>query len=106
LCVGWDPGMASGAGRLLLLPGLVKISSYIMTSARTSLEAPWKNRGLVSKDIRMLFLSPFTYVHVKKGGGESYFLAFPHIRDVIFSCLHVLYNIFYIFPSFTSFLQC
>jgi hypothetical protein len=42
------------------------ISSYVMTSAWTSFEAMWKNRGLTSKDIRVLFLSPITSIHVQK----------------------------------------
>jgi hypothetical protein len=29
-------------------------------------EIIWKNRGLMSKDIRALFLSPLTSIHVKK----------------------------------------
>jgi hypothetical protein len=37
-----------------------KISWYIMTGAWTSLGAMWKNRGLMSKHIHVLFLSPFT----------------------------------------------
>jgi hypothetical protein len=43
-----------------------KISSHIMSSAWTSLETTWKNRGMMSKDIRVLFLFPLTSVHVKK----------------------------------------
>jgi hypothetical protein len=49
-----------------------KISSYVMTSAWTSLETMWKNRGLMSKDIHMLFLCPLTSVNVKKNT-EFYF---------------------------------
>jgi hypothetical protein len=37
-----------------------------MTIARTGLETVWKNGRLMSKDIRVLFLSLFTTIHVKK----------------------------------------
>jgi hypothetical protein len=66
-CVGRGAEIASGAGCLLLLPGLEKCQR-VMTSAWTGLETMWKNRGLMSKDIRMLFLSPLTSIHVKKRG--------------------------------------
>jgi hypothetical protein len=33
------------------------------------LETMYKNRGLMSKHICMLFLSPFTSIHVKKKQG-------------------------------------
>jgi hypothetical protein len=35
------------------------------------LKSMWKNAGLMSNDIRVLFLSPLTSIHVKKG--EPYF---------------------------------
>jgi hypothetical protein len=55
LWVGCGPEMASGAGHLLLPPGLGKISSYVMSSAWTSLETMWNNRELVSKGCEMLY---------------------------------------------------
>jgi hypothetical protein len=48
--------------------GTWKISWYIMTSAWTSLETTWKNRGLMPRDICVLFLSPLTSIHVKQYG--------------------------------------
>jgi hypothetical protein len=43
-----------------------KISLYVTTSAWISLETMWKNKGLMSNDICVLFLSPLTSSHVKK----------------------------------------
>jgi hypothetical protein len=69
--------MASGAERFLLLPGLRK-------SHCTSQQVPeqvcklWKTTGLMSKDNRVLFLSPLTSIHVKKEKNmEHYFLTSP-----------------------------
>jgi hypothetical protein len=42
-----------------------KISSYTLWSAWTILEIMWKIKGLMSKDIRVLFLSPLTSIHLK-----------------------------------------
>jgi hypothetical protein len=54
-----------------------KNSSYITKSAWTSLEIMWKNRELMSEDIRMFFLCPFTCIHLKRNV-EPYFLTSPH----------------------------
>jgi hypothetical protein len=57
--------MALGAGHLPTARAW-KISSYVITSAGTSLESIWKNRGLMSEDIHVLFLSPLTSIHVNE----------------------------------------
>jgi hypothetical protein len=45
-----------------------KISSYVVTVAWTSLGTVWKNRGLMSKHIRVLFLCPLISIQLKKKG--------------------------------------
>jgi hypothetical protein len=39
----------------------------------------WKSRGLLFKDIHMLFLSPLTSIHLKKNR-EFYFLTSPRTK--------------------------
>jgi hypothetical protein len=56
----------------------LKISTYI-TSTWTSLGTTWKNKGLMSKHIRVLFLSPLTFTHLKKIW-KTYFPTYPNIR--------------------------
>jgi hypothetical protein len=53
-----------------------------MTSASTSLESMWKNRGLMPKDICVLFFSPLASTYVKKWGGGT-LLTSPHTDFII-----------------------
>jgi hypothetical protein len=51
------------------------------------LRTMWKNRGLMSKYIHVILLSPHTSIQVKKS--KAYFLTYPRIKNVYVRCVNV-----------------
>jgi hypothetical protein len=43
------------------------------------LESMWKNKGLMSRGIHICFLFPLTSIHVKRGGGLTFW--FPLVSN-------------------------